>query len=37
VDMKCEGCVNSVRNKLQAVNGMRWLLILNTQSLISIK
>lgn len=22
VDMKCEGCVNSVRNKLQTVNGM---------------
>ncbi|PNT45103.1 hypothetical protein POPTR_003G118400v4 [Populus trichocarpa] len=23
VDMKCEGCVNSVRNKLQAVNGVK--------------
>ncbi|KAH8513532.1 hypothetical protein H0E87_006702 [Populus deltoides] len=23
VDMKCEGCVNSVRNKLQTVNGVK--------------
>lgn len=37
VDMKCEGCVNSVKNKLQSVNGMSWLQFLNTQSLTSMK
>lgn len=37
MDMKCEGCVNAVKNKLETINGrsFSYLLRLNTLMLFS--